>query len=148
MFVERYSHVMHLVSSLRGTLREGTDFFDALMACFPAGTVSGAPKVRAMQIIDELEPSRRGIYAGAIMYLDFSGNLDCCIALRTLVAKNGRAHIQAGGGVVADSVPENEYQETVNKARAIVTALEIAHSGEAGADRRSAGNRVKRKRKS
>jgi anthranilate synthase component 1 len=129
MFVERYSHVMHLVSSLRGTLREGTDFFDALMACFPAGTVSGAPKVRAMQIIDELEPSRRGIYAGAIMYLDFSGNLDCCIALRTLVAKNGRSYIQAGGGVVADSVPENEYQETVNKARAIVTALEIAHNG-------------------
>jgi anthranilate synthase component 1 len=129
MFVERYSHVMHLVSSLRGTLREGTDFFDALMACFPAGTVSGAPKVRAMQIIDELEPSRRGIYAGAIMYLDFSGNLDCCIALRTLVAKNGRAYIQAGGGVVADSVPESEYQETVNKARAIVTALEIAHNG-------------------
>jgi anthranilate synthase component 1 len=132
MFVERYSHVMHLVSSLRGKLREGTDCFDALMACFPAGTVSGAPKVRAMQIIDELEPSRRGIYAGAIMYLDFSGNLDCCIALRTLVAKNGRAYIQAGGGVVADSIAENEYQETVNKARAIVTALEIAHNGGAG----------------
>jgi anthranilate synthase component I len=138
MFVERYSHVMHLVSSLRGKLREGTDFFDALMACFPAGTVSGAPKVRAMQIIDELEPSRRGIYAGAIMYLDFSGNLDCCIALRTLVAKNGRAYIQAGGGVVADSVPANEFQETVNKARAIVTALEVAHnaSGKKSAPRK------------
>ncbi len=127
MFVERYSHVMHLVSSLSGKLRDGLDCFDALMACFPAGTVSGAPKIRAMQIIDELEPTRRGIYAGAILYLDFSGNLDSCIALRTLVAKNGRAYIQAGGGVVADSVPEREYQETVNKARAIVSALEIAH---------------------
>ncbi len=127
MFVERYSHVMHLVSSLSGKLRGDLDCFDALMACFPAGTVSGAPKIRAMQIIDELEPTRRGIYAGAILYLDFSGNLDSCIALRTLVAKNGRAYIQAGGGVVADSVPEREYQETVNKARAIVSALEIAH---------------------
>ncbi len=96
------------------------------MACFPAGTVSGAPKVRAMEIIDELEPTRRGIYAGAILYLDFSGNLDSCIALRTLVAKNGRAYIQAGGGVVADSVPEREYQETVNKARAIVAAARNA----------------------
>jgi anthranilate synthase component I len=132
MFVERYSHVMHLVSSLSGKLRPGLDCFDALMACFPAGTVSGAPKIRAMQIIDELEPTRRGIYAGAILYLDFSGNLDSCIALRTLVAKNGRAYIQAGGGVVADSVPEREYQETVNKARAIVTALEIAHRGANG----------------
>ncbi len=132
MFVERYSHVMHLVSSLSGRLREGLDCFDALMACFPAGTVSGAPKIRAMQIIDELEPTRRGIYAGAILYLDFSGNLDSCIALRTLVAKNGRAYIQAGGGVVADSVPEREYQETVNKARAIVSALEIAHNAGGG----------------
>jgi anthranilate synthase component I len=127
MFVERYSHVMHLVSSLRGKLREGVDCFDALMACFPAGTLSGAPKIRAMEIIDELEPTRRGIYAGAILYLDFSGNLDSCIALRTLVAKGGRAYIQAGGGIVADSVPEREYQETVNKARALVTALKIAH---------------------
>jgi len=124
MYVERYSHVMHLVSSLSGKLREGVDCFDALMACFPAGTLSGAPKVRAMEIIDELEPTRRGIYAGAILYLDFSGNLDSCIALRTLVAKNGYAHIQAGGGVVADSVPEREYEETVNKARALVAALE------------------------
>ncbi|MGC1384801.1 MAG: anthranilate synthase component I [Candidatus Acidiferrales bacterium] len=146
MFVERYSHVMHLVSSLRGKLREGTDFFDALMACFPAGTVSGAPKVRAMQIIDELEPSRRGIYAGAIMYLDFSGNLDCCIALRTLVAKNGRAYIQAGGGVVADSVPENEYQETVNKARAIVTALEIAHNAAANDAKKPSPSGTRRKK--
>ena len=131
MFVERYSHVMHLVSSLRGRLREGVDCFDALMACFPAGTLSGAPKIRAMEIIDELEPTRRGIYAGAILYLDFSGNLDSCIALRTLVAKNGRAYIQAGGGVVADSVPEREYQETVNKAKAVVRALEIAHEKQA-----------------
>jgi anthranilate synthase component I len=124
MYVERYSHVMHLVSSLSGKLRAGVDCFDALMACFPAGTLSGAPKVRAMEIIDELEPTRRGIYAGAILYLDFSGNLDSCIALRTLVAKDGYAHIQAGGGVVADSVPEREYEETVNKARALVAALE------------------------
>ena len=129
MFVERYSHVMHLVSSLRGRLREGVDVFDALMACFPAGTLSGAPKVRAMEIIDELEPTRRGLYAGAVLYLDFTGNLDSCIALRTLVAKNGRVYIQAGGGVVADSVPEREFQETVNKARALVTAVEIAHRG-------------------
>ncbi|MHB8412837.1 MAG: anthranilate synthase component I [Candidatus Acidiferrales bacterium] len=129
MFVERYSHVMHLVSSLRGRLRKDVDCLDALMACFPAGTLSGAPKVRAMEIIDELEPSRRGIYAGAILYLDFSGNLDSCIALRTLVAKDGCVHIQAGGGVVADSVPEKEYQETLNKARALVIAVEIAHQG-------------------
>jgi anthranilate synthase component 1 len=127
MYVERYSHVMHLVSSLSGTLREGVDCFEALMACFPAGTLSGAPKVRAMEIIDELEPTRRGIYAGAILYLDFSGNLDSCIALRTLVAKGGNVYIQAGGGVVADSVPAREYQETVNKARAVVAAVEEAH---------------------
>ncbi|MGH9731607.1 MAG: anthranilate synthase component I family protein, partial [Candidatus Acidiferrales bacterium] len=129
MFVERYSHVMHLVSSLRGRLRKDVDCLDTLMACFPAGTLSGAPKVRAMEIIDELEPTRRGIYAGAILYLDFSGNLDSCIGLRTLVAQDGKIHIQAGGGVVADSVPEKEYQETVNKARALVVAVEIAHQG-------------------
>ncbi len=129
MFVERYSHVMHLVSSLRGRLRPDVDCFDALMACFPAGTVSGAPKVRAMEIIDELEPTRRGIYAGGILYLDFSGNLDSCIAIRTLVAKGGRSYVQAGGGLVADSVPEREYQETVNKSRALLTALEAAHKG-------------------
>jgi anthranilate synthase component 1 len=128
MFVERFSHVMHIVSSLRGRLREGVDCFDALMACFPAGTLSGAPKVRAMQIIDELEPTRRGIYAGAILYLDFSGNLDSCIGLRTLVAKGGRAYVQAGAGIVADSVPEKEYQESVNKARAVIKALETAHN--------------------
>jgi len=129
MTVERYSHVMHIVSSLRGRLRPDVDCFDALMACFPAGTVSGAPKVRAMEIIDELEPTRRGIYSGAILYLDFSGNLDSCIAIRTLVAKDGVAYVQAGGGVVADSVPEREYEETVNKSRALLAALEAAHKG-------------------
>jgi len=132
MFVERYSHVMHIASSLRGQLRKDVDCFDALMACFPAGTLSGAPKVRAMEIIDELEPTRRGIYAGAILYLDFSGNLDSCIGLRTLVAKDGRAYVQAGAGIVADSVPECEYQESVNKARAVIRALEIAHRGGSG----------------
>jgi anthranilate synthase component 1 len=135
MFVERYSHVMHLVSSLRGRLRDKIDCFDALMACFPAGTLSGAPKVRAMQIIDELEPTRRGIYGGAILYLDFSGNLDSCIGLRTLVAKGGQAYVQAGAGIVADSVPEREYEETVNKARAVIRALEIAHRGDGGSRR-------------
>jgi anthranilate synthase component 1 len=129
MFVERYSHVMHIASSLRGQLRADVDCFDALMACFPAGTLSGAPKVRAMEIIDELEPTRRGIYAGAILYLDFSGNLDSCIGLRTLVAKNGRAYVQAGAGIVADSVPNLEYEESGNKARAVLKALEIAHRG-------------------
>jgi len=131
MFVERYSHVMHIASSLHGSLREDVDCFDALMACFPAGTLSGAPKVRAMQIIDEMEPTRRGIYGGAILYLDFSGNLDSCIGLRTLVAKGGSVYVQAGAGIVADSVPETEYQETLNKARALIRALEIATGGRA-----------------
>ncbi len=126
MVVERYSHVMHLVSSLRGRLRPDVDCFDALMASFPAGTVTGAPKVRAMEIIDELEPTRRGVYAGAVLYLDFSGNLDSCIAIRTMVAKNGIGYIQAGGGVVHDSRPEREYQESVNKAKALFAALEMA----------------------
>ena len=125
--VERYSHVMHLVSSLRGRLRDDVDCFDALMACFPAGTVSGAPKVRAMEIIEEMEKTRRGIYAGGILYLDFAGNLDSCIALRTMVMKGGTAHVQAGGGIVADSTPAGEYQETLNKARALLAALEAAH---------------------
>jgi anthranilate synthase component I len=128
-FVERYSHVMHLVSSLRGKLRDGVDCFSALAACFPGGTLSGAPKVRAMEIIDELEPTRRGIYGGAILYLDFSGNLDSCIAIRTMVVKKGVAYVQAGAGLVADSEPEGEYQETVNKARALFAALEVAHRG-------------------
>jgi anthranilate synthase component 1 len=127
MTVERFSHVMHIVSSLRGRLREDVDCFDALMACFPAGTVSGAPKVRAMEIIEELERTRRGIYAGGVLYMDFAGNLDSCIALRTMVVKNGVAYVQAGGGIVADSTPEGEYQESVNKARALLTALESAH---------------------
>ena len=127
MTVERFSHVMHIVSSLRGRLREDVDCLDALMACFPAGTVSGAPKVRAMEIIEELERTRRGIYAGGVLYMDFAGNLDSCIALRTMVVKNGVAYVQAGGGIVADSTPEGEYQETVNKSRALLTALESAH---------------------
>jgi anthranilate synthase component 1 len=131
--VERYSHVMHIVSSLRGRLREDVDCFDALMACFPAGTVSGAPKVRAMEIIEELERTRRGIYAGGILYLDFAGNLDSCIALRTMVVKNGVAYVQAGGGIVADSTPEGEYQESVNKSKALLTALEaVARGSRAG----------------
>jgi anthranilate synthase component 1 len=127
MTVERYSHVMHLVSSLRGRLREDVDCFDALMSCFPAGTVSGAPKVRAMEIIEELEKTRRGIYAGGILYLDFAGNLDSCIALRTMVIKNGMAYVQAGGGIVADSTPEGEFEESVNKSKALLRALETAH---------------------
>ena len=127
MNVERFSHVMHIVSTLRGRLREDVDALDALMACFPAGTVSGAPKVRAMEIIEELEPTRRGIYAGGVLYMDFAGNLDSCIALRTMVVKNGVAYVQAGGGIVADSTSEGEYQESVNKSRALLTALESAN---------------------
>ena len=129
MTIERYSHVMHLVSSLRGKLRDSVDRWDALMACFPAGTVSGAPKVRAMEIIDELEPTKRGVYAGAVMYADFSNNLDSCIAIRTLVVRGNKGYIQAGGGIVADSVPENEYMETVNKSRALIRAINLAQRG-------------------
>jgi len=129
MVVERYSHVMHLVSSLRGELTENADLLDTLMACFPAGTVSGAPKVRAMEIIDELETTRRGVYSGAIMYVDFSNNLDSCIAIRTLVARGNKGYVQAGGGIVADSVPENEYMETVNKSRALIRAIDLALGG-------------------
>ncbi len=145
MTVERYSHVMHLVSSLRGRLREDVDCFDALMACFPAGTVSGAPKVRAMEIIEELERTRRGIYSGGVLYLDFAGNLDSCIALRTMVIKNGVAHVQAGGGIVADSTPEGEYQESLNKAKALLTALEAAHRR--GSERKSKALPGKRSKK-
>ncbi|MGH9769834.1 MAG: anthranilate synthase component I [Blastocatellia bacterium] len=126
MFVERFSHVMHLVSSLKATLREGLDCFDALAATFPAGTVSGAPKVRAMEIIEELEPTRRGAYAGSVMYFDYSGNLDSCIALRTMYTRGRKAYVQAGGGIVADSVPETEFTETINKSRALIRAIEIA----------------------
>jgi anthranilate synthase component I len=136
MTVERYSHVMHLVSSLRGQLREDADCFDALMSCFPAGTVSGAPKVRAMEIIEEFEKTRRGIYAGGILYLDFAGNLDSCIALRTMVIKNGVAHIQAGGGIVADSTPQGEFDESVNKSKALLRALETANSAKKGKEAR------------
>jgi anthranilate synthase component 1 len=148
MTVERFSHVMHLVSSLRGRLREDVDCFDALMACFPAGTVSGAPKVRAMEIIEELERTRRGIYAGGVLYLDFAGNLDSCIALRTMVIKNGVAHVQAGGGIVADSTPAGEYQESVNKSRALFAALEAAHrKGRGVAPKIEVRGTVKRKGK-
>ncbi len=129
MFIERYSHVMHLVSSLKGELRDDVDRWDTLMACFPAGTVSGAPKVRAMEIIDELEPTKRCVYAGAVMYVDFSNNLDSCIAIRTLVVRGNKGYIQAGGGIVADSVPENEYLETVNKSRALIRAINLAQNG-------------------
>ncbi|MEW6126766.1 MAG: anthranilate synthase component I [Acidobacteriota bacterium] len=125
MIIERYSHVMHLVSAIKARLRSGKDRFDALAACFPAGTLSGAPKVRAMEIIDELEPTRRGIYGGAVMYLDYSGNLDSCIAIRTILVKNGKAYIQVGAGIVADSIPESEYVETLNKARAMLQAIEM-----------------------
>jgi anthranilate synthase component 1 len=126
MFIERYSHVMHLVSSLRSQLRKELSALDALRACFPAGTLSGAPKVRAMQIIEELEPVRRGVYGGTVLYADFAGNLDSCIAIRTLVVQGGRAYIQAGAGVVADSVPASEYQECLNKAAAVVRAVQLA----------------------
>ncbi len=126
MQVEKYSHVQHLVSYLKADLRDEFDAFDALAACFPAGTVSGAPKVRAMQIINKLEPTARGIYSGAVGYIDYSGNLDVCIAIRTLVLENGAAKIQAGAGIVADSVPEHEFEETVNKAKALLRTIEIA----------------------
>ncbi len=128
MFIERFSHVMHLVSSLKARRREDVDSFDALAAVFPAGTVSGAPKLRAMEIIDELEPTRRGVYAGSVLHFDYFGNLDSCIALRTMYVRGRRALIQAGGGIVADSDPESEFQETVNKSRALVRAIEIAES--------------------
>jgi anthranilate synthase component 1 len=126
MGIERFSHVMHIVTNVRGRLAAGRDAFDVLRACFPAGTLTGAPKVRAMEIIDELEPVGRGPYGGAVGYIGFSGNLDTCITLRTIVMTGGRAYVQAGAGIVADSVPEREYVETVNKAKALVRALETA----------------------
>jgi len=126
MFVERYSHVMHLVSRLEARLRADQDSYAALASCFPAGTLSGAPKIRAMEIIDELEPTRRGLYGGAVFYADFSGNLNACIAIRTVVARDRIAYLQAGAGIVADSVPAREYQESMNKARAVLKAIEIA----------------------
>jgi len=128
MVVEKYSHVMHIVSNVKGILREDRDCFDALSACFPAGTVSGAPKVRAMQIIEELEPVRRGPYAGAVGYFGFSGNMDTCITIRTIVIKGDTAYIQAGAGIVADSDPKLEYQETLNKAMALIEAIRKVES--------------------
>jgi anthranilate synthase component 1 len=126
MFVERYSHVMHLVSALEGRLRLELDAVDAFAACFPAGTLSGAPKVRAMQIIEELEPTRRGVYGGSVLYADFAGNLDSCIAIRTLLMKGKKAYLQAGAGIVADSDPQREFEETENKSRAVLRAVEMA----------------------
>ena len=123
MTVERYSHVMHIVSNIEGKLRKGLDMFDVFMSCFPAGTVTGAPKVRAMQIIEELEPTCRGPYAGAVGYFGFGGNMDMCIGIRMLSIKDGKVYVQAGAGIVADSVPENEYQETINKALAMLKAV-------------------------
>ena len=140
MTIERYSHVMHITSNVTGQLADGKDAFDALKACLPAGTVSGAPKVRAMQIIDELEPHRRGPYAGAVGYVDFRGNMDTCIALRTMVIVGGKAYLQVGAGIVADSVPTSEYQETLNKARGLLKAVEIA---EQRAATRVAGEKAK-----
>jgi anthranilate synthase component 1 len=129
MKVERYSHVMHLVSQVNGWLDEEKSSYDVLQACFPAGTVSGAPKIRAMQIIEELEPTRRGPYAGAVGYFSFSGNMDMAINIRTVVIKGRRAYIQAGAGIVADSEPKREYDETCNKARAMMKAIELAERG-------------------
>jgi anthranilate synthase component 1 len=128
MIIEKYSHVMHLVSRVEGKLKDGMSAYDALRACFPAGTLSGAPKIRAMEIISELEPDRRGPYGGAVGYFDFSGNMDTAIAIRTIAMKDGVAYIQAGGGIVYDSVPATEYQETLNKARATLQAIDEAEA--------------------
>ena len=129
MIIERFSHVMHIVSHVIGRLRENVSAFDVMRACLPAGTLSGAPKIRAMEIIDELEPTRRGTYGGAVGYFSFSGSADTAITIRTAVIKDGIAYVQAGGGVVADSIPENEYYETMNKARAVLRAIEMAEHG-------------------
>lgn len=128
MAVEKYSHVMHLVSNVEGRLKNGLDSFDVFRACFPAGTVTGAPKIRAMEIIEELEPTKRGPYAGAVGYFGYSGNMDTCITIRTLIIKDKRVYVQAGAGIVADSVPENEYKETENKAMAMMKAVDFASS--------------------
>jgi anthranilate synthase component 1 len=129
MVIERYSHVMHIVSNVHGELKPGMDAVDVLRATFPAGTVSGAPKVRAMEIIEELEPTRRGIYSGAVGYIGWNGNMDTAIAIRTAVIRDGMLYIQAGAGIVADSVPRNEWDETMNKARAIFRAVSLASAG-------------------
>jgi anthranilate synthase component 1 len=129
MVVERYSHVMHLVSNIQAQLADGKDAFDVLKATFPAGTLSGAPKIRAMEIIDELEVARRGPYGGAVGYFSFTGNMDLCITIRTILLRDGKIFIQAGAGIVADSDPEAEYQETINKAAGMVKAISLAASG-------------------
>ena len=129
MTVEKYSHVMHIVTDVSGRLKKGKNAFDVIRATFPAGTVTGAPKVRAMEIIDELENVRRGAYAGSVGYFSYSGNLDCCITIRTIIIKGNTAYIQAGAGIVADSKPEREYQETLNKAKALVSAIVMAQRG-------------------
>jgi anthranilate synthase component 1 len=129
MIVERYSHVMHIVSNVTGELKEGMNAIDVLRATFPAGTVSGAPKIRAMEIIDELEPVKRGIYSGAVGYLSWNGNMDTAIAIRTAVIKDQQLHIQAGAGVVADSQPQLEWEETMNKGRAVFRAVALAEAG-------------------
>jgi len=129
MIVERYSHVMHIVSNVTGKLKAGNNAFDVLKATFPAGTVSGAPKIRAMEIIDELEPVKRGVYSGAVGYISWSGNLDTAIAIRTAVIKDNTLHIQAGAGIVYDSVPKNEWDETMNKGRAVFRAVAMAEAG-------------------
>ncbi|MEK7394935.1 MAG: chorismate-binding protein, partial [Fibrobacterota bacterium] len=125
--IERYSHVMHIVSSVKGVLAKGKDAIDALMSGFPAGTLSGAPKIRAMEIIDQLEPTRRGLYGGAVCYFDLAGNLESCIVIRTVVVRDGWAHVQAGAGIVHDSDPVSEYNETLHKASAVVQAIRAAH---------------------
>ena len=129
MIIERYSHVMHIVSNVTGKLKEGMSAIDVLRATFPAGTVSGAPKIRAMEIIDELEPVKRGVYSGAVGYLSWNGNMDTAIAIRTAVIKDKTLHIQAGAGIVSDSVPRNEWDETMNKGRAIFRAVSMAEKG-------------------
>jgi anthranilate synthase component 1 len=129
MGIEKFSHVQHIVSTVSGTLRDNLDCYDAFKSCFPAGTVSGAPKIRAMQIIDEQEPGARGLYAGAVGYIGFDRNLDFAIAIRTILVRKDRAYVQVGAGIVADSVPENEWKETENKAAAMVRAIEYAGAG-------------------
>lgn len=129
MVIEKYSHVMHIVSNVRGELEEGNDSFDVIRACFPAGTVSGAPKIRAMEIIEELEPTKRGPYAGAIGYFGFSGNMETCITIRTAFVVGKTLYLGVGAGIVADSEPEKEYIETMNKAQAMIKAIEMANQG-------------------
>ena len=129
LIIERYSHVMHIVSGVHGIIADNKDQFDVMQACFPAGTVSGAPKIRAMEIIDELEPERRGPYAGSVGYFGFSGNMDFCITIRTFIMQGDNLWIQAGAGIVADSVPEKEFEETVNKSMGLRKAVQLAEKG-------------------